>query len=528
MPADDRSEPSSSPAARPASAPPSPPPSRRTGGTPIVLDRVAAAERLRVRAGRPGRRARGRGGGASAPPSAPAGSTPSSPRPAPTPAATSSTSTPTTWERVVRSTCSAPPPSCAPRCPHLERSRGRVVTVASTLGLRALPAATAYCASKFGVVGFTRALAIELGDRVGVTMLVPGGMRTHFFDDRPEDVQARGRTSSSTTRATSPHSVVFALPPAAGRRAARAARDARRRAVLAVVLGLPRARPRRLPHRRPRAARAARAFPDHRLVLAAPARAGAARRADRRRRRGRRHRAARPCRRAGADVAVNLHGRGPQSTRAAARRAAAPADRVRRGRRRGWRAGRARGRTAGAGCSRSAASPPTPTTSTCPPPVPAPVAPGADRDPPRRRERRAPLAGRALGRRRARRARAGRRWSSPASAARTRARRRGRRRPAPRRPSSRAGPTCSGSPRVVAPPDASCAATPASRTSRPRSARRRSCSSAPTPPREWGPPPDRPRHVVLWAGRRGDPHARRRTPGCSRSPSTRSWTRSPE
>jgi ADP-heptose:LPS heptosyltransferase len=29
----------------------------------------------------------------------------------------------------------------------------------------------------------------------------------------------------------------------------------------------------------------------------------------------------------------------------------------------------------------------------------------------------------------------------------------------------------------------------------------------PTPPSEWGPPPGRPRHAVLWAGRRGDPHA---------------------
>ena len=31
----------------------------------------------------------------------------------------------------------------------------------------------------------------------------------------------------------------------------------------------------------------------------------------------------------------------------------------------------------------------------------------------------------------------------------------------------------------------------------------------PTPPSEWGPPPDRPQHVALWAGVRGDPHARR-------------------
>jgi short-subunit dehydrogenase len=53
--------------------------------------------------------------------------------------------------------------------------------------LRALSDATAYCASKFGVVGFSRALAVETAGRVGVTMLVPGGMRTSFFDGRPEN-----------------------------------------------------------------------------------------------------------------------------------------------------------------------------------------------------------------------------------------------------------------------------------------------------------------------------------------------------
>jgi NADP-dependent 3-hydroxy acid dehydrogenase YdfG len=70
--------------------------------------------------------------------------------------------------------------------PHLERSGGRVITVASTLGLRALSDATAYCASKFGVIGFSRALAAETAGRVGVTCLVPGGMQTSFFDGRDE------------------------------------------------------------------------------------------------------------------------------------------------------------------------------------------------------------------------------------------------------------------------------------------------------------------------------------------------------
>ena len=70
--------------------------------------------------------------------------------------------------------------------PHLERSHGAVVTVASTLGVKAVSDATAYCASKFGVVGFTRALTAEMKGRVRVTLLVPGGMHTSFFDDRTE------------------------------------------------------------------------------------------------------------------------------------------------------------------------------------------------------------------------------------------------------------------------------------------------------------------------------------------------------
>ena len=60
------------------------------------------------------------------------------------------------------------------------------MTVASTLGHRAVSDATAYCASKFGVVGFTRALTAELAGDVGVTMVTPGGMRTAFFDERED------------------------------------------------------------------------------------------------------------------------------------------------------------------------------------------------------------------------------------------------------------------------------------------------------------------------------------------------------
>jgi NAD(P)-dependent dehydrogenase (short-subunit alcohol dehydrogenase family) len=88
------------------------------------------------------------------------------------------------WEQVVRVNLFGTAAVIRAALPHLRN--GRVVTVASTLGLRAVSDATAYCASKFGVVGFTRALAAETAGRIGVTLVVPGGMRTNFFDDRTE------------------------------------------------------------------------------------------------------------------------------------------------------------------------------------------------------------------------------------------------------------------------------------------------------------------------------------------------------
>jgi NAD(P)-dependent dehydrogenase (short-subunit alcohol dehydrogenase family) len=90
------------------------------------------------------------------------------------------------WERVVAVNLLGTAAVVRAALPHLEATNGTVVTVASTLGFRALSDATAYCASKFGVVGFTRALAAETAGRIGVTMLVPGGMQTAFFDSREE------------------------------------------------------------------------------------------------------------------------------------------------------------------------------------------------------------------------------------------------------------------------------------------------------------------------------------------------------
>ena len=92
--------------------------------------------------------------------------------------------------------------------------RGKVVTVASTLGHRAVGDATAYCASKFGVVGFTRALMAELQGQVGVTLLTPGGMATAFFDERTEQYKP-GPDARLADPAAVADAVVYALtrPP---------------------------------------------------------------------------------------------------------------------------------------------------------------------------------------------------------------------------------------------------------------------------------------------------------------------------
>lgn len=93
---------------------------------------------------------------------------------------------PAVWERVVRVNLFGTVAVIRACLPYLEESRGTVVTVGSTLALRGFSDATAYSASKFAVRGFTQALAAELAGRVGVTLLIPGGMRTPFFDGRTE------------------------------------------------------------------------------------------------------------------------------------------------------------------------------------------------------------------------------------------------------------------------------------------------------------------------------------------------------
>ena len=118
------------------------------------------------------------------------------------------------WERVIGVNLLGTASLVRAALPHLQMSRGRIVTIASTLGLRAVSDATAYCASKFAVIGFTRALAVELKNRVGVTCLIPGGMHTNFFEGRTEQYRPPADWKANAPSDVA-NAIVFALaqPP---------------------------------------------------------------------------------------------------------------------------------------------------------------------------------------------------------------------------------------------------------------------------------------------------------------------------
>ncbi len=110
------------------------------------------------------------------------------------------------WEKVVFVNLFGTVSVVRAALPYLKLSGGRAITVASTLGKRALPEASAYCASKFGVVGFSQALAAETGGEIGVTTLIPGGMKTRFFDDRAEQYKPQ-----DDSRLNDPYNVAKAV-----------------------------------------------------------------------------------------------------------------------------------------------------------------------------------------------------------------------------------------------------------------------------------------------------------------------------
>ncbi len=75
--------------------------------------------------------------------------------------------------------------------PSLKESKGYIMTVASLAGTNFFAKGSAYNASKFGLVGFTQAIMLDLRDYgIKVTTIMPGSVATHFNNNVPSDKDA--------------------------------------------------------------------------------------------------------------------------------------------------------------------------------------------------------------------------------------------------------------------------------------------------------------------------------------------------
>lgn len=73
----------------------------------------------------------------------------------------------------------------------LKKSKGYIITVASLAGTNFFENGAAYNASKFGLVGFTQAIMLDLRKHdVKVTTIMPGSVATHFNDHTPNEADA--------------------------------------------------------------------------------------------------------------------------------------------------------------------------------------------------------------------------------------------------------------------------------------------------------------------------------------------------
>jgi 3-hydroxybutyrate dehydrogenase len=96
----------------------------------------------------------------------------------------------------------------------INRSRGRIINISSTAGLQGFENLAAYCASKHGLIGFTRALAAEVGDKgVTVNAICPGyvdsPMTTAIVNGIAERTDATAEELIEGFKARSPQGRLF-------------------------------------------------------------------------------------------------------------------------------------------------------------------------------------------------------------------------------------------------------------------------------------------------------------------------------
>ena len=97
--------------------------------------------------------------------------------------------------------------------PQMMRERwGRIINIASVVGQRGNAGQANYVASKAGIIGLTKALALELGGRnITVNAVAPGYIETDMTANLPQEVKDRFLAEIPLKRAGAPDDVAAAV-----------------------------------------------------------------------------------------------------------------------------------------------------------------------------------------------------------------------------------------------------------------------------------------------------------------------------
>lgn len=95
------------------------------------------------------------------------------------------------WNQVIDTNLTGVFHSVKAAVAEIKKTKGYIITIASLAGINFSPKSTAYNASKFGVVGFSQALMLDLRQQdVKVTTILPGSVTSHFNGHVPDEGDA--------------------------------------------------------------------------------------------------------------------------------------------------------------------------------------------------------------------------------------------------------------------------------------------------------------------------------------------------
>lgn len=96
--------------------------------------------------------------------------------------------------------------------PMITQRYGRIINISSVVGFRGNPGQVNYCASKAGLVGMSKALAMEVGSRnVTVNCVAPGFIDSAMTVGLPEKVKEKLLEEVPSRRMGTPEEVAYAV-----------------------------------------------------------------------------------------------------------------------------------------------------------------------------------------------------------------------------------------------------------------------------------------------------------------------------